>query len=458
MKTNWETRTNKRIECNSIKRKVSERMIESDISLEERRERLRLQLQQDEENYLHEIERQVEDPVCRQAKMRERAKELRERRETERKGLVKEKLDQQYREQCEELRATVSKRHQHLVSSERQEQLKIKEQMRDECKKEEQLYDELWQKDIQAKQERERHDHELHRRRNCEVLEALDKQKAELEAKKGEEKQLKQEEAELLKLKARLRALEEQQTATDKVRKHQSTRKELDQILEFKRHYLAAERERERELDAMMKQMALEGVGNEAAQASEKKCQRRDEDMKYREYVRARTAEDQKREKELGKVLDDEIEKMWAKKQQGYALEKDARQILLREVMDCRKKQVEAKLRENQHRQEEMLSERDRQHAAIEKNAQLDHEHQQRIKSKNQQYEKDLIAQIAYDAKRQQKEVEEKDREYQSGKKAEEEYQKKLHSYLREDPLSGFTRLHPVRQHMLQAAREKSAF
>lgn len=54
------------------------------------------------------------------------------------------------REQCEELRGIAFQRHQQLVSSDRQEQLRIKKEIEAEKKIQEKIYDELWQKDIQV--------------------------------------------------------------------------------------------------------------------------------------------------------------------------------------------------------------------------------------------------------------------------------------------------------------------
>ena len=54
-------------------------------------------LREEEKQYIQEIARQIESPLERQAKMRERAKQLREKRESERLQFVQEKLDQRWR-------------------------------------------------------------------------------------------------------------------------------------------------------------------------------------------------------------------------------------------------------------------------------------------------------------------------------------------------------------------------
>lgn len=83
-------------------------------------------LQHEEQSYMSEIAVKQETTLERQARMRERAKELRDKRETERKEFVEEKLEQRWRDQCEEMRSLLTKKHQDEVCIERSEQLRLK--------------------------------------------------------------------------------------------------------------------------------------------------------------------------------------------------------------------------------------------------------------------------------------------------------------------------------------------
>jgi hypothetical protein len=103
-----------------------------------------------------------------------------------------------FRNQCEELRSTLSKRQQDEVCVERLEQIRIKEEIEDERKQEEQMYARLWEEDMMAKAAREERDAKAAHQRNAEVLAVLRKQMAALEAMKDEERRLKEEEAVLL--------------------------------------------------------------------------------------------------------------------------------------------------------------------------------------------------------------------------------------------------------------------
>ena len=102
------------------------------------------------------------------------------------------------RAQCEELRSTLSKRHQDQVCLERLEQLRQKEQIAYEKKVHEDMYAKLWEQDMLAKAAREEREAKDLHDRNRGVLEVLRKQMAALQAQKEEALHLKTEEAQLL--------------------------------------------------------------------------------------------------------------------------------------------------------------------------------------------------------------------------------------------------------------------
>lgn len=72
--------------------------------------------------------------------MRERAKFLRDQRETERQALVEEKLEQRWREECEEMRSLLSNKHRDEVFMERSAQLKLNAEKREREKQGTHLY------------------------------------------------------------------------------------------------------------------------------------------------------------------------------------------------------------------------------------------------------------------------------------------------------------------------------
>lgn len=75
-----------------------------------------------------------------------------------------------FREECEELRGTLSKRHQDEVCTERSEQIRIKEAQKKQEQQIEKMYADLWEKDVRAKKQREEDEAKEQMERNRETL------------------------------------------------------------------------------------------------------------------------------------------------------------------------------------------------------------------------------------------------------------------------------------------------
>uniref|UniRef100_A0A3Q2ZBH5 Cilia and flagella associated protein 53 n=1 Tax=Hippocampus comes TaxID=109280 RepID=A0A3Q2ZBH5_HIPCM len=95
-------------------------------------------------------------PLERQTQMRERAKSLLDAREAQRRQVVAQKLDQQFREQCQELREAQTKRRVLQISEERAAQIRSQQECALARQREEDMFHQMWQADAHAKEERER--------------------------------------------------------------------------------------------------------------------------------------------------------------------------------------------------------------------------------------------------------------------------------------------------------------
>ena len=82
-----------------------------------------------------------------------------------------------YRDQCEDLRYILSKRHQDEVCKDRAEQLRLKEEERKKQQEVEQMYARLWDEDRQTKCKREEMESALQIERNREMLKVLQSHK-----------------------------------------------------------------------------------------------------------------------------------------------------------------------------------------------------------------------------------------------------------------------------------------
>lgn len=443
LKNDWERGTDKKIQLNTVHRRVKSLLQAHQCGIEDRREKLRNLLVEEEQEYLAEMADKEETVLERQAKMRERAKVLKEKREHERLQVVQEKLEQQWREQCEELRSTMSKRHQDQVAAERLEQLKIKATMESAQKDEDKLWSDLWYADMMSKAAKEEQQTQRQMSANRDMLDVLNKQVAALSAQKQEEARLKEEEALLLREQSELRKLEERHAAEEKRRRQEETRQNYDRSLHMKSQKAARELQEQLAFDLKILEQLLEDSRNEAMEDAKRKRELREEGQRYRTYLRQMQEEEAAHAAQLERLVDAEVEKAWQKKLAQWRLEKEARRKLLHDVLEGRKQQVQDKLLRNNQLLQEIATERETLQTRIEQNRQLEAERAEVLRLNHQQHQSDLICQMGYNRKQRQEEHEEEERIWISQREAEIEYQKKLEEALDADHLP---KLHPIRR------------
>lgn len=454
LKNDWEQITDRRIQQNTIKRRVKGLLQNEEFALEDRKQRLKDLLAQEEEQYMLEMEAGQETLLERQAKMRERAKSLKEKREQERLQLVAEKLDQRWREECEELRATLTRRHMDEVCIERGEQLQMKQQQEAEQKMYEDFYADMWEKDIQAKAAREEKEAAEAHARNKDMLDTLRKQMAAVQAKKDEEKRLKIEGGQLRKEESELRKLEEQRAMLEKKAVQQAMKDGLDQNLKIRARLKAREVQEELALDMQILEKLLEDSRNEAMEVAQRKKELREEDQRYRAYLHQQMEEEKRLEKELDNMIEAEVKRQWQKRLDQWAKERDARKRLMDDVLATRKRQLQEKVADNERAQAEAAKERELMLAAMEEHKRLEDDKKSQVLMDNKQYEHDLMEQVNFKLRMQEQEKDEEYREYLKGLETEAEYQAKLKEALARPNID---KVHPFRKaHMIKKAEQIS--
>lgn len=446
LKSEWERFTDKKIMLTTLNREVSKRIQTHDFGLEARRERLRNMLRKEEQEYTLAMVEAEETVLERQAKMRERAKQLKDKREDERLKFVQDKYDQQFREQCEELRSTLSKREQDLVCAERQEQLKQKEELDKERKAYDDLYADLWEKDRLEKVAREEREAKDAHERNREMLDVLSTQKAALETQKEEARRLKEEEQQLMKEQAALRKLEEEAAAEEKRRRQQEMRDMLDTSLKMKLRKKAKEEQEQLAFDLKMLEQLLEQSRNEAREQLQRKMELREEDRRYREYLARLLEEEKAKERELERLIQQEVEAAWQKRLDQWRAERLARKQLLEEVIAGRNQQLQERLAANERQKMENEMERVAILKVIEDNRRWEAEQAAKRMQDNLHYQNDLQEQIHYSNQLKEERRRNEEYEYLMGQQAEREYQEKLKMTL-DNPV--FERLHPMRRALM---------
>ncbi|KAM8967692.1 cilia- and flagella-associated protein 53-like [Pelodytes ibericus] len=453
VKTKWERMTDTKIMHNTVQRKVSETMEAYKIHMEDRRERLKALLESEEMEHIKEMEAMKETPLERQAMMRERTKSLRAKRERERQAIVTEKWEQQFREQCDELRSLKSHIKLNEVCTERMAQLVLKDQLNRQREEEEKLFAELWEKDRIAKGERNEKDAKKQKELNREMLDVLHTQTAAIQAQKMEGKRLKEEEAQLLEEERRLMKMEDERALREKRQKQSQVRSMLDKSIRMKMKRISREQQEELALDMKIMDQIMQDTPDDSKEKHQRKLELQKEQHIYREYLAQQLEEEKQQEKEIDKLIEAELEKSWAKRAQQLRLEKEARNRLMKDVMDTRRLQITEKLERNAMSQAELARDKELLETAIEEHKQLEMERNERKMKQSQQYRHQLFSQMAFQQQQRDAEKEEDQQEYEAGRLAENAYQQKL-SEIFSRPYMGNEHVHPLRKTRISSPKD----
>jgi len=414
IKCKWEQTTDGKIKATSIKRRVDELLQERKFRLRERQLKLRAQLEEEEKRYIEEIAMLVETPLEREAKMRDRLRQLKDARETERAEIAGEKLEKHFLSNCEQLRTLRSKQETHIINTHRSEQLRVKQTLQEREKETEKLYAELWDQDRQAKDKRAADEEALRRARNMEQSAVLSKQMAAIEENRLWQARLREEEE-----KARL---EEASALADAERRDQqifaeNRRKQINQMARFNRALQREQQKRmeeEQALDQRVVLAALQAHEQEQSEHLQKKDKWANEARSYLKYLADQRAAQAQLQVELDRLLDGEAEKMWKRRTDQWDAERDARAALMAEVLETRKLQVQAKLDALRWEQDQAADEAAELNANVEAFHREEAEKSQRAQTLRVQHAKGLELQIVANAEQRaqqrREEIENQDR------------------------------------------------
>ncbi|XP_065716108.1 cilia- and flagella-associated protein 53-like isoform X2 [Patagioenas fasciata] len=449
----WQKHNEQKWLRSALQRKVDAAMREYLPGADERRERLRELLEAEENKYFAEMDALEETVQEKHDKMKEQAKILREKRERERQQLVAEKREQQFSQQCEELRMHLTKKHQREVCADRLAQLALKEELKKHQQEEEQMFAELWKQDRLAKEQRDASEMQKSAQRHRETLNVLGAQVAALDARKEEEKRLKEEEAQLLEEQQKLLKQENEQRQMEKRQKQKELRDTLLSAAEDKKQHLNEEKQSELALEMKILEKALQEPQEDPEEKTKRKHELFKEQQNYLAHRAQQLEEEKRRQKEDEQLLDEEMAKIWAKKAEQLRLEREAREQLLKNVLDTRQLQVEEKLQRNAKEQEELAQERLLFAEAIAELKRIEEEKYVRKVKEIKEYQEQLRAQITQRQQARDAEEEEKQRERESGLAAERAYQERIQDVLAK-PYDQTAKIHPLRRKLRSNSQE----
>ncbi|CAF3992046.1 unnamed protein product [Adineta steineri] len=440
---NYDKSTSNKAFNAQVRREVQNRLNQADNQLEDRRERLRELLATEDAQYLQEATSSQETLSERIGKMRQKAKRLREEKESEHARVVQEKYDQRFRRDCAELRELQSKELDQELGSEHLWQMKEKFDRKKDQKAEEEFWTQLWYNDIAKKKEREDRDAQEAKLKIENTTKMIREQMQAVEEERNEMKNKRKENSDAAWIQFRAQKDEKIAEFQEKLRKQEEQKRVLDTVLNTKNKVQQRRAEAEKALEDKLTEEGQQASMNEENDRNQRKLELRNESERYRTYVEQRKLDEKKQQADLDRIVQEELEKQNAKRLEKVRAENEKRAKLLREVVGGRQQQLVEKQDRKAQEANEYQWQKDNLKNISEQVKLEDAEREAQNRTKRLAYRQTLLGQMNYEQRKKQEEEYENQREYAEGMQAEVEYQKRLNFELQQ---TGVAHPHPIRQ------------
>ncbi|XP_061149598.1 cilia- and flagella-associated protein 53 [Syngnathus typhle] len=398
----------------SVRRDVDEVMMQQRCAVHQRQQRLRQLLEDEERQLVLSARLAREKPSGSQAQMRERAKSLHDAREAQRRQVVAQKLEQQFREQCHELREGQSKRSFLQVCEERAAQLRSQRELALARQREDDMFQQLWRADARAKEERERCEATQARRCDQMQMEFLRQQLDDGESLRQRRRRDRQEQARQQEEQTQALQREAQRERGQRHQGQAARRRLLDDSLRLKMERVAKEHQDELQLDLDILRQTLQDESQAQRDTADKRPQAdlRDEQLRFRQYLADQMAARQKDQEEMEQMMGEKMKETWDRRERQNRLQQDARNRLMRELAESHQLQSAQKQQCEVQRRADIAEERVEVDAALRDTKQADEELSKRQRRAYVAYQAELQAQVEQ-LRRQRREREDEERREQ---------------------------------------------
>ncbi|KAL1527714.1 hypothetical protein AB1Y20_009099 [Prymnesium parvum] len=342
----WEIRTQGVIENTQTKQRYESIRRADQQALDIRRRKLAEMLGAEQAMFQYQLESLAEAPEQRKARMESRAKELKDKREQERLEFVRQQYERQWRLACDPLRELESKAILRATNAARAYQIGEKMKALEMEEEENRAFDELWERDRQAKLGREGREDEARRMMDMEHKMVLDQQVAELHDSRAAERELSMEEAEMMKVQWEIEHQEAAKVEALRREVLENAQKELHEFNKQKRQQLSVSVAEEREADLMRLQAQLDAEKAEEQREVMAREAMQKETRLFAEHMLKQKRAVASREAEIAVAQKAELDKAWEKRLAVWGQEQEAREKLMAQVLHERKMQVERKLQD----------------------------------------------------------------------------------------------------------------
>lgn len=339
-KAKWENRTAAHQQYLVEERKKQDIRDEELSELDARRNRLRNLLESEQRGYESELVAVEETQEDRINKMKERAFELKKKREDERQRVVQEKLYQQWREGVDELRKADSNLFQIEVLAARDDQVFEKLARKDVEEERDAYFNKMWMEGYSAKLKREHMEEDLKVKRNAEVTAVMAEQVDIKQKKEAEEEATRLHEGHLQKIKCEKEAEEERQKMIQKIVNAKLERKKVDAFAKEQQAIKDQEEHMELQKDKDYIRSVLEREAAEDQAKAESKTLAKGDALKEQALLKERMAAQAEEDKKLEEQYMEYSRKQWEKRAVQWKKEDDYRHQLNKEVIEVRDEQM----------------------------------------------------------------------------------------------------------------------
>jgi trichoplein keratin filament-binding protein len=326
--------------------------------------------------------------------LKQRAETLRSAREDERKKIAQEKLYEHWRVNNPELREIESKKlNNHVVNN---WEVQIDEKNEKLIKEKE--YDEEYVRYLEKERERAlEKDTELKRlklNRELELKEILKQQMIELKQREAENEILKREESELMQERIQMQQLDEDRKENEKKYENKEYGKQLLRQHTAKLRKKAKEIQEALEFDLGILRQLSESQENQRNVESAKRHKAKADAEYMIGVLQEQLRLEKQREAELDSLFADEAAREWEKRNAEWEREKVARERLMNEVLDERKKQIEEKYEIIQLKKIESLERREELIKDMEQTQRLAQKERDKMSRLKQEFKQDIDNQV----------------------------------------------------------------
>ncbi|KAJ3366232.1 Cilia- and flagella-associated protein 53 [Allomyces javanicus] len=332
----------------SIRRRAVARAVlamrkEDQARIEERRDKLRALLDEDTARWRRELLSMESTSASRVDEMRQRVAELKAKREEERLKIVEEKLEQQRRLNCDELRTHRSKALTRSVTAARSTQLAEKQRAAHLADLDKQRYDAQWESQRLAKVAAEEAAQARRRAADLATVRELEAQIAAVARLKLREKELERDEAAVVAQEIALADMRDAHAKAKQAAAARAARAELEQSTRDRAVARAREAAAALEADLQwIQQLAQLDAEDKAAHDAHRDALRKDL-AAFRETVLAQRAAAAQRAADLDRAYAADAERVARARAARAEADAKARERLMLSVMAARAEQLAAR-------------------------------------------------------------------------------------------------------------------